>query len=644
MGKANRVKTEKAENTLTSSTYKKNDKKGLPTWLGTAIIVTVLAVFALTAVFFALSSAGTFNRMRVVMKTDNYKVTAPMMAYTIYTTYRNEVASYEEMSKEWGVTIQVPSGTGGDKLDAQKPLRDQIYATTDKDTKLPLETPVTWFDHYASQAMQDVKKMLVLCEAAKAAGVKLEEGEEESIDMAIEYLGAYASYYGYTTNGYVAAVYGEGVNKRDVRKMMEISALADKYNKLRSEEFTAGITDEQVKAEYDGNVAKYDVFVDYINYTLTASFTASTKTDAAAAKEENIKNAEKYEAKKAEYRAILAELETAAKTSPDTYGAKLLEVLKELFFKEEKEAALAKKDAGATLTAEEEAACKTAADEKAEDALINAVSKNIDTSGNSINTEFKAWVTDKNTPRKAGDVYTKVNKYDAFNVLETETTEDTADTSTEEKDYKDASSTFTIYLLNSGLKRNDGTVRSGGHILFEPKTFQDEKTGEALTSSENFSGAMKTLADRVLAKHGVLSAEQMSVELLALMMEEGKLTEKTENGRTFYVMDDSVFEAYGKQYTSDGSVLYDNVKQNQMVKRFERWLFDSTRVVGEVSYPAAVETEYGYHIMMYRGDEKPAWSYAIRVSLAEGQYDAWMEQILKDTPLVEKAQNLNYVA
>ncbi len=647
MGKANRVKMEKVENTLTSSTHKKNDKKGLPTWLGTAIVITVLAALVLTAVFFALSSAGTFNRMRVVMKTDNFKVTAPMMAYTIYTTYQNEVASYEEMSKNWGVTIQIPAGTGGDKLDTNKSLRDQIYATTDKDTKLPLDTPQTWFDHYASRSMEDVKKMLVVCEAAKAAGVKLDDGEKESIDMAIDYLGTYATYYGYTTNGYLAAMYGEGVNKRDVRKMMEISALADKYNKLRSEEFTAGVTDEQVQAEYDGNVAKYDVFVDYITYTFTASFTASTNSDTPAAKEENIKNAEKYEAKKTQYRALLAELEAAAKASPATYEAKLLEVLKALFFEEEKEAALAKKAAGATLTADEEAACKATADKKATDAVINAVSKNFDTSAQSVDTEFKAWVTDKNTPRKSGDVYTKVNKYDAFNELETEKPEDDtgADTGSDaQKDYANASSTFTIYLLNSGLKRNDGTLRSVSHILFQDETFQDEKTGEALTSSANFSGAMKTLADRVLAKHGKLTAAYMSAELLELMKEEDKLVEKTENGKTYYEMDAAVFEAYGKQYTSDSSVTYDNVKQGQMVKSFENWLFDNSRVVGEVSYPTAVETTYGYHIMLYRGDEKDAWSYTIRVSLAEGQYDAWMEQVLADTPLVEKAQNLAYIA
>ena len=644
MGKANRLKTEKAENTLASSTYKKRNKKGMPAWLGTTIVVTVLVLLILTAAFFALNSAGTFNRMRVVMKTDHFKVTAPMMSYTIYTTYQNEVASYEEMSQNWGVTVTVPTGEGGDKLDTSKPLREQYYAKTDKDTKLPLDTPETWFDHYASKAMEDVKKMLVVCEAARAAGIKLDEGEQESIDMAIEYIALYASYYGYTTNGYIAIMYGEGVNQRDVRKMMEISALADKYNKIRSEEFTAGVQDADVQAEYDANKDKYDVFVDYITYTFTASFKASTKTDATAAEAENIANAEKYEAKKAKYRAWLDRLEQAAKTDPATYTTVLNEVLTEVFYEEEIEAAEAKLADGETLSDEKKAELLEKAKKDAKGTVENAIVKNADSSDSAMNTEFKTWVTDKNTPRKAGDVYTNVTKYDAFNQLETESTGEGSGTE-EKKDYANASSTYTIYLLTSGLKRNDGTLRSVGHILFKTATFQDEKTGEALTSSESFSGVVKTLADRVLAKHGKLTAEYMAAELLELMKEEGKLVEKTTaDGRTYYEMDASVFEAYGKQYTEDSNVFYDNVKQGQMVKSFENWMFDSSRVVGEVSYPAAIESSYGYHVMIYRGDEKDAWSYTIRVSLAEGKYDAWVEQLLEDTDCVVNEKNLDYIA
>lgn len=654
MGKANRLKTEKAENTLTSSLHKKTEKKGMPTWLGTAIVIVVLAALLLTAVFFALNSAGTFNRLRVVMATDNFEVTVPMMSYMVYTEYQELVATYDNYSSQFGITISIPAGKGGTTLDKNKPLRDQYYATQDE-SGLTLETPETWFDHFASQAMTDVKKMLVVCEAAKAAGIELESGDLESIDMAVAYLSLYASYYGYTTNGYIAAMYGDGVNIDDVRAMMEISALADKYNQQRSEEFTAGITDDQVQNEYDTNKDKYDVFVDYIAYTFSASFTASTNKDAETAKQENIANAEKYEAKKAKYKALMEELKEAAETAPDTYAQKLLEVLKELYFEEEKDAALAKKASGETLSDAEIETCRTSADKKAEEAIANAIKKNVDTSDSSMDTALKAWLTDKNAPVKAGDVYTSVKDYDAFNKevtekpegeeTEGEETEGGAEAQADEKkDYADSTSSYSVYLLNTGLKRNDGYLRSVGHILFKTDSFQD-KDGKQLTSSSSFSGVMKTLADRVLAKNSELTAELMAKELLALMKEEGKLIEKTENGKTFYWMEEAVFETYGGQYTADSNVVYDNVKEGQMVKPFENWLFDDSRVEGEVSYPDAVKTDYGYHIMLYRGDEKPAWSYSIRVSLAEGQYDAWLEQLLKDTHFEkENADHLRHIA
>ena len=637
MGKANRVKTEKAETILTSSTYK-TAKKGLPTWFGTAIIVTALAVLVLLSAFFALSSAGTFKRMRTVMATDHYDVNVSMMSYAIYTEYQELVSTYDSYSQQFGVTISIPGGKGGTTLDKTKSLREQIYATQDENG-VELEAPVTWFDHFAELATASVKEKLILCEAARADKVKLSKEDKKSIKMAIETLSLYASYYGYTTNGYIAAMYGQGVNKGDVRDMMEIEMLASVYANDRAQGFIDGIMDADVQTEYDTNTSKYDVFVDYVNYTFTASFTASTNKDADTAKQENEKNAEKYEAKKERYKAYLAELEEAAKASPATYNAKLLEVLKKMYLEEEKEALLAKKSADATLTAEEEATCAATAETKANSALENAIVKNADTTASSMDTKFKTWVTDKNTARKDGDVYTNIVNKDAFGedvVEKTENSEGSADTAT--KDYMDSSSTYTIYLLNSGLKRNDGKLRSVAHILFKTASYADLKKTDDLTAER------KILADRVLAKHGKISAELMAAELLELMIEENNLKKVEKDGKTYYEMDEAIFEAYGKQYTEDSNVKYDNVKQGQMVKSFENWMFAAEREMGEVTYPAAIESSHGYHVMLYRGDEKDAWSYTIRVSLAEGQYDAWLEQLTKDTSFVkDNPENLDRI-
>jgi len=64
-------------------------------------------------------------------------------------------------------------------------------------------------------------------------------------------------------------------------------------------------------------------------------------------------------------------------------------------------------------------------------------------------------------------------------------------------------------------------------------------------------------------------------------------------------------------------------------------------VLNEVSNPA-VDTDYGYHIMLYRGDEKPAWSHTIRVELAEGTYEAWLEDSVKNTTFTDNTANSSY--
>ena len=647
MGKANRLKKGKAEQALTSPTQKKTTQGGMPTWLGTVIVVTVLLALVLTAAFFALDGAGTFDRMRVVMETDHFEITAPMMSYLVYNEYHSLIAQYEEYKQTIGFAVNMPTGKGGEQLVdiSQKPLRQQYYATQD-DNGLTLETPVTWFDHFAEEAMKTVATKLVICEEAYEKDIELEEGEEQSVQMAIDQIAAYAAYYQTTTYAYITTLYGEDVREQDIRDMLEIEALYYKYSQQRAEEFIDGVSPEQVQTEYDTNPSKYDVYVDYITYTFKATFTASTNSDSAVAKTENEQNAEKYEAKKAKYRALLDELEAAAKTSPDTYKEKLLAVLKEVFFDEEKESALAAKEAGAELTADEIEACRTAADKKAANAIDTADRKNVDTESTQspLNTTFKTWLTDKNTPKKAGDVYTNVSDYNAFNedvTSKEEQTEGSTENATP-KDYENATSTYEITLLKSGLQRIDGNLRSVGHILFSSETFTDSKTGEALTTSTSFSGVMKTLADRVLAKHGKLTSEYMAAELILLMTEKGDLVEKTENGVTYYEMDPAVFEAYGNQYTSDGNVLYDNVYQGQMVKSFENWMFDGGRILNEVT-PTAVETSYGHHIMIYRGDEKVAWSYKLKVELAEGRYDAWVEQLKETIEVTYKTSNLAYI-
>ena len=64
MGKSNRIKTEKANNTLSAPVKRRNTSKGMPTWLGTAIVLAVLA--ALLTLHMYMPGADSFSVVLVI--------------------------------------------------------------------------------------------------------------------------------------------------------------------------------------------------------------------------------------------------------------------------------------------------------------------------------------------------------------------------------------------------------------------------------------------------------------------------------------------------------------------------------------------------------------------------------------------------
>ena len=137
----------------------------------------------------------------------------------------------------------------------------------------------------------------------------------------------------------------------------------------------------------------------------------------------------------------------------------------------------------------------------------------------------------------------------------------------------------------------------------------------------------------------------MANALLKKMWDEGKIKEVD----GYYVIDKAAFEEYGNLYTEDGNVFYEDVKEGQMVEEFEDWLFSPLRKEGEISFKpgaeitGAVETTYGYHIMMYCGNERPAWSYDIRTTLGGEDYTSYMNDLKANTNITVKEKNWKYI-
>lgn len=462
-------------------------------------------------------------------------------------------------------------GEGGDSLNVNMPLTDQYWSKkTDQATGETVT--VTWFDYFANDAINVASRMLILCEQARENALELNADETAEITNNLQSLSHYASYYGYaSTNAYLADLYGDIVTENDVKEVLTLILLANKQEILKATEIEAAITEQDVNDYYAAHRDSFDVYADYIRYTFEATYTPCYDS------EQDLNTYAKYLARIDELEARANAL--AAAKSAEAFDALLLSYL--------------------------QTDGMTAAQAVAAVAAAHLVNQHMDDSGDAVN-----WLFGGKAP-EAND--TKI--FDKWTNIPT--------------DSQSASAvSYTVYFLTAPPHRDEATLKNVGHILFQESTFKN------LVDASTLTGATKALAERVLAKQKALSAENMAAELITVMLENGAITEKTdENGTSYYYMEKTAFEAYGKAYTEDGNVFYAHVKRGQMVKEFENWLYAPGRHVGEIS-PTAVKTTYGYHIMFYNGaDGALNWAQNVFEELSRVTYNNWYTNLTSATPL-----------
>ena len=633
MGKGNRTRNERAESALLKANVGKTAKKknGMPAWVGTAILITLVVAVVLVPTLTLLSSYGVFGRMHKVVSSANYEITAPMMSYLIASECQNTISMYNSYTSGSG-SISIGAGEGGTALKSSEnytldQLRKITYSVTTNE--VGVKVTKTWFDHFAEIALKDAKQILACCEAARG-NLALSQEDMDAIDLELSYIDLYAALNGIDTSAWLKIYYGEGVTKNDVRSMMEMTQLASKWSEQKSEEFFNAITDPDVLAYYEEHKAEFDIYCDYMGYTFTSSFVPSTKENADEKATENAELAAKYQEEQTRFAAYMEDLITA--TNKNEFTEKLLG---HLFTEEKIKLAAEKKKDVADLTAEEIAECSN----KANAAVLKATYTNVkDTDGSS---ELDKWLFETKTEGEGDD---KVESY-IRKENDVKKVESKANVDTEGDDaYKKVSSSYSAYIFIDGMHRDEGFLRDVGHILFKSETY------DGLTSSEKITNTKaKELADRLFERNKgtegyKLTAYAMAGELLDMLFEEGKITEVTEGEKKYYKIDESVFEEYGTQYTGDNSVFYEGVPVGKMVAEFEEWLFESSRVVGEISYPEPIYTSYGYHIMYYQGNEIVAWKKNIKDTIRSEKHTKYLEDVQTEFPVTVDESQLRYIS
>ena len=265
----------------------KEKRKSLLITVG--VIAAALLIVGL-AVYNTLYNSGAVQRGQVAVKSEHYSVDGMMFSYFYNSQYQSYASAFSYLGVQQGVSLrnqECPYMTDGG----------------------------SWFDYLVSTTRDYVKNMLTLCEIGRDNGNELTADDRAEIDGQIATLEPQAKTVGYGLNEYLRLMTGNAVKKSDVKKCMELTALAQKAYTQVMDGFQ--YTDEQLKtyAEENADALKG---VDLYSYQFNAaSFrtydddgnpvsTSAEEADAAKKAADELSGAADGNAFEASLRSILA--------------------------------------------------------------------------------------------------------------------------------------------------------------------------------------------------------------------------------------------------------------------------------------------------------------------------------------------------
>ena len=588
------------------------------------IAVAVILVASMALAF--IQSSGILLRAPSAFKSENFEITGAMMQYLLRTEYNSFYSQYYYYMSYL-------------TLDVSKPLKDQKFGTSSLQSALLGEFDGTWFDYFWQKAETQAKQALVYCEAALASGVKLEKEDYENIDKAMDAIKAQAKAYNYpSTKAYIYALYGEGIKKSDVRKMLEMSELAAKYYELETEKIMNSLTDDKVEEFFEKNKSDY-YKADYIFIEFSAELVAAKK-DEPTQEEIDLYLSDVQLAK--EHAEKLSKMETVEEIEDymvdfwfeqyydSYYDSAASDAVKNGKIKEidkptDKDVIAANKKLvkNAVVVAIEGEKkvedLESLGDTTFDKEVLNATRNKLITQINSkLESMVKKTVAFSDTTDEANWIFSEERKEgDSFVVNSDEKDKvSTAAESTEEtteKKYEKVTSTF-YRIVKPRYVREDLTVEFG-HILISGDSFEsehDHEEGHKHTDAEN----------EELDKKAKEKADALLAEFL-----KGEITKEA-------------FEALGKDVTEDSSIYYDDVQPGDMVTEIDEWIFAEERKAGDAT---VIKTEYGYHVVYWVDHCREIWFVDSKNDLYVESVENWYEELEKATAIEKNNKIVNRI-
>lgn len=138
------------------------------------------------------------------------------------------------------------------------------------------EQTESYFDQFLNSAIDTLKEVAALENAAEEAGYTLSDEDRDTVDAYISQTRTQAESYGYNYAGYLKAIYGKYMTPSAYRTCLEREVLTTAYRNTYSDGLE--ITDEEIQTYYDENAATLDSY-DYRYILVDGSAESTTDAD-----------------------------------------------------------------------------------------------------------------------------------------------------------------------------------------------------------------------------------------------------------------------------------------------------------------------------------------------------------------------------
>lgn len=165
-------------------------------------------------------------------------------------------------------------------FDTSKPLDEQEFTGASMGLSVPESLEgvegATWQDYFSAQALESMREMTALYNAAVAEGYTLSEEDAANIEETIASFETTAETNGWRDgDAYARVVYGKGVDLDTVREQMERASIAGDYSQDIFDSFE--YTPEELSAYYDEHRDVFDT-LDFEYYLVAAERVETTET------------------------------------------------------------------------------------------------------------------------------------------------------------------------------------------------------------------------------------------------------------------------------------------------------------------------------------------------------------------------------